>query len=640
MKFGKSIGEQQEGHSTLHYVDYKLLKRRIKEVSSHLTDRQLGEALTANTGFEEGLAMEIQKVNGCFARRQVVLLEGTAVLAEELQQHRAAGREASTSSCAPASESAEGAAAGAVHWPAAFQRLVGLLNGVDELRKYAVWNAVAIVKILKKRRKQTNFGLEDSAAERAGWLSRQTFFNGSDFAELHTAIESLGHALVLSEFAPRRDGSKRPVPNAEGRQEQCAICLNTISDMVELGCHHRFCWKCFVLGPIAFQPGEYQITQCPICRRETSPLELEPPDRCTEGIADVDVFSQGILTRFLHTYFPPEDSKDAEELQDVVGDLVKVVLADANWQQGTKASAVPAHGQEGSEAANAGPASAAPRDFFETLPQRPAQERQQMYAAQKLQWLQLASNDDPLALDSTMCCSLCSEPLLMEAVVTTPCKHYFHRVCVGRLEMPSCPLCASPLPFSWFLPNEHPFADRGFRVVPIRDYRPRFPGGPSARSCGYPLHRPPPGKLFGPGRMVMTSYLHRAVPMGGTGEDTAANTPRSSGSALSPLHMNMSRRCDRVAGAPGAPEGSDASSSTGSSAESDSEDGSQAAADEHSDEGNCPVATSHQDLLQPRPKAHAWVHSAVGRMRLFRQPEAPGARAVRAGGPAGRGPGA
>merc|ERR1719210_1953729 len=81
-------------------------------------------------------------------------------------------------------------------------------------------------------------------------------------------IESVGHVLVLSELSSSGDGPMlKPQPQ---EPVQCPICLDTVTDTVQLSCSHRFCWKCFVLGPIAHQPGEYRITQCPICRRETT----------------------------------------------------------------------------------------------------------------------------------------------------------------------------------------------------------------------------------------------------------------------------------------------------------------------------------------------------------------------------------
>lgn len=502
------------------------------------------------------------------------------------------GSSSSALACRPCSEPQ------GLQWFHAFQSLVAILGEADQLRKYAVWNSVAVVKILKKRRKQTNLGMADSATERAGWLSKQVFYSGNEFAELHAAIESLGHALVLSELAP---GGQRGASPAIQVPQKCPICLDEISDVVELDCGHKFCWKCFVLGPIAFQPGEYRITLCPICRKETGgckPLEINditgdedeqlPRPEDPRGRASF----QGVLSRFLHTYFPEQaalpDAPFSEgrprsdtfgvndgEVRDIVGDLVKVVLADNSWK--SKGSSA---GQAG-QGESASSSSAGPRDFFETLPSRP--ETNQMQAVQKLQWLQLASSDDPLALDESTCCSLCTEPLLFEAVVTTPCKHHFHKVCIKRVEMPRCPLCSSDLPFSWFLPADHPMAECGFRCVPAKEYKPQFPGGPSRGSGGYPLHRPPPTSLYGPGGLMMKSYLHRIPPMGG--EDDEGDREADGG------HSPGGDSSDE--------QGSSASES--SSEESNSEDG---------------LATAERRERDPASKNQAWVYSALGRMKL------------------------
>lgn len=515
MKFGKSIGSQQEGNLQLHYIDYKLLKRRIKDVVERQKEGELGEALTANTAFEAELATEIKQVNGCFSDRHQDLLQCIADLSDQLQAGNAEGFLATLKTGA--------------------QRLAEVLEQVDQLRKYAVWNAVGVVKILKKRRKQTGFGIEDSAAERAGWLSRQTFFSGSDFAELHAAIESVGHILVRSQhLAPT---CKTTFESKE--REHCPICLDVMTDKVELDCSHSFCWKCFVLGPIAFQPGEYRITQCPVCRKETSAAVKEEEEEDEEG--EASLLGPGVslcqpnteLTRFLQTYFPqeakttadreasfdgeaPGDEErggDQEDIRDVVGQLVKALMEGQSAASGgASSSQEPAHASQAAASSSRGP-----DDFFLTLPQKSPQEKESL--GQKLQWLQLAWNDDPMALENTMYCSLCWEPLLMEAVVTTPCKHHFHRVCVNRLELPECPLCNEDLPYSWFLPHDHPCVDHGFKCVAMLDYKPQFAGGPSRGSGGYPLHRPPPMALHCPDGLTMRSYLHRMAPMNGDEED-------------------------------------------------------------------------------------------------------------------------
>mmetsp|Transcript_136537 Transcript_136537/g.251100 ORF Transcript_136537/g.251100 Transcript_136537/m.251100 type:complete len:600 (+) Transcript_136537:72-1871(+) len=597
MKFGKNIGGQQSENSDFHYIEYKLLKKKIKDVVECQENNNMADALSANTSFEQELSSEINQVNTCFERRQKDLLVRIASLSEELQVRGKSGSigslpwPPSQESTEPVvvGRSADAAAGVSLQWPEAFAQLCDMLKEVDRLRKYAVWNALGVVKILKKRRKQTSFGLEDVCSERAGWLSRQSFFSGSEFAELHAAVESIGHALVLSELAPGSQPfacSNLEKQQLERQPQQCPICLDLITDMVELDCKHRFCWKCFVLGPIAFQPGEYRITSCPICRRETSQVPVEPgvAESCetpfTLGAKSVDVTgSEGMLTRFLHTYYPQgaqslidadtasnDDASSALEM-DVVGDLVKVVLADQSWQK-------PLSKATGSSVC--GPVSP---------------EKQQMHAAQKLQWLQLASENDPFAIDSTMYCSLCSEPLLMEAVLTTPCKHHFHRICVKRLEMPQCPLCSMDLPFSWFLCNDHPLVDRGFRVVPMYKYKPLFPGGPDRACGGFPLHQPPPKELHGSDGLTMMSYLHRMPPMGHSEDDVDIELFGSKNSPTSPTSATT-----------GGPDGELSSVSESSSEDSASEDDREA------------VDNTHRSYRRSRSNKRA--HTAIGRMRI------------------------
>ncbi|CAJ1407810.1 unnamed protein product [Effrenium voratum] len=518
MKFGKSIGSQQEGHADLHYLDYKLLKKKIKDVVARLQSSELAEALTANSEFEEVLAAEIGRVNQCFSVRQRELLDRTAGMSEELQK--------------PQQERVKGAAGGSAVAPRdALRHLVDILQEVDQLRKYAVWNAVGLVKILKKRRKQTSFGIEDSAAERVGWLSRQNFFSGSDFAELHASIESLGQMLVISEIVP--EGA---LHSSKEAQAQCPICLDTISDMVELSCQHRFCWKCFVLGPIAFQPGEYRITQCPICRKETREARCPfargrpGPSLLRPNAAESGGRSDALLAHLLWGEggrctggrcgqgSDPGNGAGGRGCwrarEGVAGGLQYMAKQCASYIVMVERLQIP-----GADAAASG-------DFFDTLPSQAFQDKP-LQAAQKLQWLQLAFTGDPFALDDNMYCSLCSEPLMMEAVVTTPCKHHFHRVCINRVDTPECPLCSKALPFSWFLPNDHPCAEHGFRTVTPRSYQPYFAGGPSKGSCGYPLQHPPPAQLYS-ATGTMRSFLHRLIPTGsGVAEEDDEEEPAS-----------------------------------------------------------------------------------------------------------------
>lgn len=650
MKFGKNIGAQQDENGELHYVGYKVLKKKIKLVCEQLEVHDLAEALSANTAFEEELSSEIRQVNECFERLHGELLCRVNDLSEQL--HQVTPSEAfsgSTGSMVLVPVGSDTRTVGKEEFaPHFMKQLIILLGEVARLRRYAVWNAAAVVKILKKRRKQTNFGLEDDGAERVGWLSRHSFFSGSDFAELHVALESLGNAILVSQI--RGSGVAEGSVSLKTEQQavgRCPICLDPLVDTVELECKHRFCWKCFVLGPIASQPGQYRISTCPVCRRQTS-LESSgtgQEERMEDGAMHG---SHSALSRFLRTYFRdewdqldrdrteelPPFGEDGEglDLKHVVGDLMKVVQADNSWPQQRKARGLGAsdllaieNGGAGAAAAlsiaecpttlerspagdvaaaAAGTSAAAssdgsrqvPRDFLHTLP-APQPKDEQMRAAQKMQWLQIASVGDPLAFCGEMNCPLCSEPLHTEEFLTTPCKHHFHRVCIMRLDMPSCPLCSTALPFSWFLPAGHPLAEVGFKVIEAQRYRPMCPGGPSRGSGGYPLHRPPPTHLYGRRGLLMRSYLHKIPPMGVEDDDEAVKSPRERGETPQQT-----------------PQGSPPLGSMLAAHQEELESGGSADLSSGSMSGSSSEDSGSED--EDRPPVR-WAYSAAGRMRLI-----------------------
>ncbi|CAE8640102.1 unnamed protein product, partial [Polarella glacialis] len=150
---------------------------------------------------------------------------------------------------------------------------------------------------------------------------------------------------------------------------------------------------------------------CPICRRETTAgapaltdgadaASQEPSLGChprkaatLEGFSGMGSMlqptSEGVLTRFLHTYFPREEIQKAkslvasgcvgnsgegeekdedDEMQHDVQELVKVLLADCSTFQRS-----PPEQSSSSSSAAAAAAAGVPSDFFETLPSRPSQ---------------------------------------------------------------------------------------------------------------------------------------------------------------------------------------------------------------------------------------------------------------------------
>ena len=359
-----------------------------------------------------------------------------------------------------------------------------------------MWNAVGVVKILKKRTKSVMvvFGEEirqdRHESERAEWLKCQRFFSGTDFAELQATIESLSHSLCsqrLAEMEPSRvpphfSASPEGLFSSIVDDERCPICLERCIDPVELSCSHKFCWKCFVLGPIAFSaPSEYRLERCPACRREQP---LDPENFKTDSFCRIGSYLE----------------------RCGVGSVEK----EASHDSGLEVT-----------------------DYFSSEAFRTTCEKKERHESEKreqqLAWM------DKNPWQSTPFCILCCEPLLVEAVVTTPCKHHFHRVCLKKRDSLKCPLCDEDLPVSCFLPhNKEPDIRRlggAWRVCTYaecpqyfstnRDLQHVFPGGPCSYCGGWKLPQMPPITLMGAGGVKIPSYIHKVPWVGelGTSEE-------------------------------------------------------------------------------------------------------------------------
>jgi Zinc finger, C3HC4 type (RING finger) len=201
MKFGKNILEQQVAAPNHRFLDYKVLKKLVtSDAFIPALDKELDEC---NASYN-------QSVSDCRALFDRV------------------------SECEPGR----------------LESLTRASTSLEALRRCAMWNAIAVIKILKKRAKLGAPVEGDAQA----WLKRQSFFACEDFAELKVIEASLTD-LVMNRHSP-----------VVISDENCPICLETCVDPVQLACNHRFCWKCFVLGPVT--SGEYRIDRCPVCRSE------------------------------------------------------------------------------------------------------------------------------------------------------------------------------------------------------------------------------------------------------------------------------------------------------------------------------------------------------------------------------------
>jgi hypothetical protein len=444
MKFGKNLSVQQAKYVGLRFLNYKDLKKMIK--------------LNANDPqFEILLQAEIEQVNDSFSHHVIGIQGKLSELAAHMQDQ-------STSVSAR------------------LRRIMHLAEEVEVLRRFAVWNAVAVVKILKKRTKALagpappGLGAVASSSvfpppscPTETWLSKQLFFSGSDFAELQAGLESLAEELTrerLFELSGRlppqlQSAASHQSTPSQQPMERCPICLEECVDAVELStCGHRICWKCCVLGPIAFAPGEYRLSRCSVCRNEQP---LDP----TKNFKTVCSNKLNLLSQLV------EDSIDSAPNQEMV------------WDGGLDVLYGTARGKNKIE-------SEKERQTIESI--------------------------DGACPSSTFFCSLCCEPLLLEAVSTTPCKHFFHRVCLEKYAACTCPLCDEPLPIHLVTPRYVYEQLRRLNVTtpgwtpanPCGDHKSAHSDAPCSNCGQYTLHNLPPATLVGSGGLEMASYIHLA----------------------------------------------------------------------------------------------------------------------------------
>jgi len=220
MKFGKNISEQQLAAPSQRFLDFKALKKAI-----------------TNVDFVDSLEEELRQCNASYT-------ESVTASREAFAEVSAAADHASR-----------------------IRALAGASAGLEAVRRCAMWNAIGVIKILKKRAK-----LGQPVGDPEIWLKRQDFFACEDFAELKGLEASLSDAFLNLRL--------QEMGVAPTLLDKCPICLEICTDPIELTCTHKFCWRCFVLGPVT--SGEYRLDRCPVCRAE-QPLDpvsnfiLRPP---------------------------------------------------------------------------------------------------------------------------------------------------------------------------------------------------------------------------------------------------------------------------------------------------------------------------------------------------------------------------
>lgn len=103
------------------------------------------------------------------------------------------------------------------------QLLLDVTQRIEKLRRFAVWNAVAVVKILKKRRKIvrqiTGRDLFPPCVERELWLETHPFYQSGGIQTLVASVETFVDQLI-------------PGERKQETENLCAICLEPLLDSV------------------------------------------------------------------------------------------------------------------------------------------------------------------------------------------------------------------------------------------------------------------------------------------------------------------------------------------------------------------------------------------------------------------------
>lgn len=246
MKFGKRLRRDAHQPWLEAYINYKLLKGKIKacveQAESNLPPFDLVDVRSpyyeGGVEFFSNLQSELQKVNSFFMGKERDLESILSSLVNAVDGYNEDGT---------------------------LGKYVVLCEDIDRLRKYVVLNYLAVRKILKKYDKKTK---QPAVTPMMLFLQDQPFYNSLTLANIITKAQCLGAQIKQAR------GEVAQFPKEDFL---CPVCLDVLNNPVVLSCAHRFCWACLA-GASMFTSHN---SSCPVCRKQQS---LDPRDYTVDSL--------------------------------------------------------------------------------------------------------------------------------------------------------------------------------------------------------------------------------------------------------------------------------------------------------------------------------------------------------------------
>ena len=232
MKFGKRIRAQCFSEWKEHYLDYNLLKTTLK-----LSERffELQEE-NCEQVFFKALLLELVKVNEFY-----LVMES-----KSLEEAKKLERFEDKTSKEPSNGS---------------QDLDNLYEQVEQLRKYVVFNYMAVVKIVKKRNKKLS-KFKVRHLQSISFFINQPFYKTAKLAHLHHKLELLKLKFTQTDVSHQR------------LDFSCSICWELLNGPVLINCGHTFCLVCL---ESLLNASDSDVFACPNCRKGLLLIFLPPP---------------------------------------------------------------------------------------------------------------------------------------------------------------------------------------------------------------------------------------------------------------------------------------------------------------------------------------------------------------------------